>query len=114
MPHTTSTYKLPHPDARHPEARRLTPPLGSFSQPDPLAFLKSEYSPYSYCHADPVNFIDPTGLFDIKDEAEKWDKENGIRTGFLRDHKIQQQEDGTWAVVNTKENLQHLRPQRFL
>ena len=131
MPHTTLTYKLLHPDARHPEAnrrkyggkelltegglnehdfeaRRLTP-LASFSQPDPLAFLKSEYSPYSYCHADPVNFIDPTGLFDTRKEAEEWAKENGIRTGFLRDHKIQQQEDGTWAVVNTKENLLYSR-----
>ena len=126
MLYAPSTYNLPHPEANRRkygakelltegglneydfEARRLTP-LASFSQPDPLAFLKSEYSPYSYCHADPVNFIDPTGLFDTRKEAEEWAKENGIRTGFLRDHKIQQQEDGTWAVVNTKENLLYSR-----
>lgn len=84
MPHMPSTYKLPHPDARNPEANRrkyrgkeLLPegalnehdfeasrltPLGSFSQPDPLASKYPWLSPYAYCAADPVNSIDPTGL----------------------------------------------------
>ena len=100
MPHTISTYNLPHPEANRRkyggkelltegglnehdfEARRLTP-LGSFSQPDPLAGTLTDpetgdrlpvpylchISPYAYCAADPINSIDP-GLFEIENREE--------------------------------------------
>ena len=43
------------------EARRLDFALGRFTSPDPLCEQTPEVSPYAYCAADPVNFIDPTG-----------------------------------------------------
>ena len=45
------------------EARRLDFALGRFTSPDPLCEQTPEISPYAYCVADPVNFIDPTGMF---------------------------------------------------
>ena len=44
------------------EARRLDFALGRFTSPDPLCEQTPEVSPYAYCAADPVNFIDPTGM----------------------------------------------------
>ncbi len=43
------------------EARRLDFALGRFTSPDPLCEQTPEVSPYAYCAADPVNFIDPDG-----------------------------------------------------
>ena len=69
------------------EARRLDFALGRFTSPDPLCEQTPEVSPYAYCAADPVNFIDPTGedvvvLLEegfighlgmlIQNEKEKW------------------------------------------
>ena len=54
------------------EARRLDFALGRFTSPDPLCEQTPEISPYAYCAADPVNFIDPTG-------EDTWQlNENGI------------------------------------
>ena len=69
------------------EARRLDFALGRFTSPDPLCEQTPKVSPYAYCAADPVNFIDPTGedvvvLLEegfighlgmlIQNEKEKW------------------------------------------
>ena len=48
-------------------ARRQYPHLGRFTTPDPLAELAYDVSIYSYCHANPVNIIDPTGMTDLVD-----------------------------------------------
>ena len=84
-------YGQPHPDCLAPElslrkysakelltpfgldeydfsARRLTL-TGRFTQPDPLGFLSPAVSPYAYCAADPINYIDPSGLFVSRAEA---------------------------------------------
>ncbi|MEY2501722.1 MAG: hypothetical protein QOI07_2056, partial [Verrucomicrobiota bacterium] len=37
--------------------------LGRFMQPDPKHFAAGDYNLYRYCHNDPVNKSDPTGLF---------------------------------------------------
>ena len=37
-------------------------PDGGDISPDPLCEQTPEISPYAYCAADPVNFIDPTGM----------------------------------------------------
>ena len=52
-------------------ARRQYPHLGIFTTPDPLAELACDVSVYSYCHANPVNIIDPTGMTDLVD-ANGW------------------------------------------
>ncbi|HKP03956.1 MAG TPA: RHS repeat-associated core domain-containing protein [Chthoniobacterales bacterium] len=43
-------------------ARMYQPELGRFLQPDPVEFAASDYNLYRYCHNDPVNKNDPTGL----------------------------------------------------
>jgi RHS repeat-associated protein len=43
-------------------ARMYQPELGRFLQPDPVEFAASDYNLYRYCHNDPVNKSDPTGL----------------------------------------------------
>ena len=40
------------------------PELGRFLQPDPKHFAAGDYNLYRYCHNDPVNRSDPTGLID--------------------------------------------------
>src|ERR1043166_4789845 len=43
-------------------ARMYQPELGRFLQPDPQGFGAGDYNLYRYCHNDPVNNSDPTGL----------------------------------------------------
>jgi RHS repeat-associated protein len=43
-------------------ARMYQPELGRFMQPDPKEFGAGDYNLYRYCHNDPVNKSDPTGL----------------------------------------------------
>jgi RHS repeat-associated protein len=45
-------------------ARQYQPELGRFLQPDPKEFGAGDYNLYRYCHNDPVNKSDPTGLVD--------------------------------------------------
>jgi RHS repeat-associated protein len=42
--------------------RMYQPELGRFMQPDPKQFEAGDYNLYRYCHNDPVNKNDPTGL----------------------------------------------------
>jgi RHS repeat-associated protein len=51
--------------------RMYQPELGRFLQPDPKQFAAGDYNLYRYCHNDPVNKSDPTGLTDepFSDEA---------------------------------------------
>ena len=118
MPHTISTYNLPHPEANRRkyggkelltegglnehdfEARRLTP-LGSFSQPDPLAGTLTDpetgdrlpvpylchISPYAYCAADPINYTDPSGM--VIDTSQLSDNDRQLYNetiNFLRNY----------------------------
>ncbi len=46
-------------DYRH---RHYQPELGRFLQPDPKQFEAGDYNLYRYCHNDPINKSDPTGL----------------------------------------------------
>ena len=39
------------------------PLTGSWLAPDPLAHKYTSWSPYVYCAANPVNFVDPDGRF---------------------------------------------------
>jgi RHS repeat-associated protein len=47
-------------DYRH---RLYQPELGRFLQPDPKHFEAGDYNLYRYCHNDPINKSDPTGLY---------------------------------------------------
>ncbi|MEU2913757.1 RHS repeat-associated core domain-containing protein [Streptomyces massasporeus] len=54
----TGLYKMGH--------RYYDPTLGRFTQPDPSG---QEQNPYLYADGDPINNMDPTGLFDWKSMA---------------------------------------------
>ncbi|MBS0656973.1 MAG: hypothetical protein JSR82_01840 [Verrucomicrobia bacterium] len=49
-------------DYRH---RQYHPGMGRFVQPDPKHFGAGDYNLYRYCHNDPVNHTDPSGLITI-------------------------------------------------
>ncbi len=47
--------------------RYLDPATGRFMTPDPLSFLGSGVNLYAYVGGDPINSIDPSGAFSIKE-----------------------------------------------
>jgi hypothetical protein len=51
--------------------------------PDPKEFAAGDYNLYRYCHNDPVNKSDPTGLVDsfVKAEVQRYIKETGSNLG---------------------------------
>jgi len=51
--------------------RLYNPELGRFMQPDPKEFGAGDYNLYRYCHNDPVNRSDPTGLSFIVDKIDE-------------------------------------------
>jgi RHS repeat-associated protein len=56
--------------------RVYQPELGRFMSPDPKHFTAGDYNLYRYCHNDPVNRIDPTGLVD-----ETWTRQMYLQSG---------------------------------
>ncbi len=89
-------------------ARTYIPGLGLFASPDPLADLAPEWSPYRYGFNDPVNYVDPDGLFETKADAEAHAEREDIKTGGIfgafRANKIREQSDGSYAIENRKEH----------
>jgi len=58
--------------------RMYQPELGRFLQPDPKEFEAGDYNLYRYCHNDPVNKSDPTGLIGLTGwGGGDWDWFNG-------------------------------------
>ncbi|MFE5141325.1 RHS repeat-associated core domain-containing protein [Streptomyces fagopyri] len=64
----------------HLQARYYDANIGRFTQPDPSG---QEQNPYLYAEGDPVNRIDPAGLFSWSDTLEIGDDIFGVVTGCL-------------------------------
>jgi RHS repeat-associated protein len=73
-------------------ARQYQPELGRFLQPDPKEFGAGDYNLYRYCHNDPVNKSDPTGLVENIQADFQWksacffdsaNKEQGSYNAFM-------------------------------
>jgi RHS repeat-associated protein len=85
-------------------ARYYDPTIGRFISPDPLSSLAPGWTPYRYGFNNPIIYTDPTGMFESKDEAKQYAKDNGIKTGLFRNNKIAKQSDGSYAIENKKEH----------
>ena len=53
-------------------ARHMTPDAGRFTTIDPLAEKYYNISPYTYCHNNPINRIDPNGMADYFNNQGKY------------------------------------------
>jgi hypothetical protein len=62
-------------------ARQYQPELGRFLQPDPKQFDAGDFNLYRYCHNDPVNNTDPTGL--MPDGWEGYECRDDVAKGML-------------------------------
>jgi RHS repeat-associated protein len=84
--------------------RMYQPELGRFMQPDPKHFAAGDYNLYRYCHNDPVNHSDPTGLQDEKPKEEKLVREvfktTFSPTGSHLSYTVRYTESGNW--LNTR------------
>jgi hypothetical protein len=59
-------------------------------------------SSYAYCSNNPVNRVDPTGLFDSKEEATAYKKEHHIKGKVKYDGE-------SWSVQDKKNNLSYFK-----
>jgi RHS repeat-associated protein len=57
-------------------SRMYQPEIGRFMQPDPKQFEAGDYNLYRYCHNDPVNKSDPTGL---EDSGKRMSEDEKVR-----------------------------------
>ena len=70
---TTSTYGF--------EARQMSPSFHRFTMMDPLAEKNYGISPYVYCANNPVNLVDPSGLWYWNADGNlEWEKYDNIET----------------------------------
>ena len=84
-------------------ARWYGPAVGRFTGVDPLAEKAPSWTPYRYAFDNPLIFLDPDGMFEDRDAAKQYAKDNEIKTGLFRRNKIREQSDGTYAIENERE-----------
>jgi RHS repeat-associated protein len=82
--------------------RQYDPAIGRFYGMDRLSELGYSITPYRFAYNNPIYWSDPTGLFESKDDAKKYAKSNGIRTGWFSRNKVEQNQDGSWSINNRK------------
>lgn len=83
--------------------RQYDSAIGRFFIIDPFAELSYSMTPNKFAYNNPIYWNDPLGLFETKDDAIKYAKEHGIRTGWFSDNKIEKGADGIWSINNGEE-----------
>ncbi len=78
----------------HFAARYYDPNIGRFTSPDPSG---QEENPYLYAEGDPVNRIDPTGLFSLSGVADALGPIGDVATGSF--HLAQGDTKALWGDV---------------
>jgi hypothetical protein len=68
------------------------------------------WTPYRFGFNNPVLWSDPLGLFETKEEAEKYAEENDIKLGFFarlfKGNKVSENSDGTYEILQGSGKLQ--------
>ena len=77
---------------------------GRFLSVDPLSDIAPNWTGYRMSFNNPINYTDPLGLFESRNEAQAYAEEQGIGIELFRRNKIRQQSDGSYAIVNRKAN----------
>ena len=92
-------------------ARYYDPKWNLMLSVDPMATNAPGWTPYRFAFHNPIIFIDPDGLFETKADAQQWAKDNNVKTGLLRNHKIKEQSDGSWSVDNKRDGFTYFKDQ---
>ena len=80
-------------------ARSCRKGVQEFSRVDPLADAAPGWTPYRYGFNNPVNYIDPDGLFETKAEARRHRRQTeGM--GWFKGDRVREQSDGSYALEN--------------
>jgi uncharacterized protein RhaS with RHS repeats len=74
--------------------------VGRFLVVDPLGDRAPGWTPFRYGFNNPVLFIDPDGLFESKDAAREYAKDNNIKLGLFSGNRIRKQDDGFAIISN--------------
>jgi RHS repeat-associated protein len=82
--------------------RMQDPQLGVWWQQDQESEQAYGWTPYRFGFNNPILYSDALGLFETKEEAEKYANNHEIKTGFLRSNKIKEQNDGTYSINNKR------------
>ena len=80
-------------------ARMYDSNIGRWMVQDPLAEQMYMVTPYRFSLNNPVNFIDPNGLFETRREARQYKRE--YDTGGH----VEKNEDGTYSINNKKRDI---------
>ena len=83
-------------------ARYYNSNLSVWLSVDPKYFKARGLTPYRFGFNNPVVYSDPTGKFEDKASAKEYAKDNGIKTGFFRRHKIEKHSDGSFAILDKR------------
>jgi len=90
-------------------ARYYSPRYNLMLSVDPMSTNAPGWTPYRFAFHNPITFIDPDGLFETKADAQQWAKDNNVKTGLLRNHKIKEQSDGSWSVDNKRDGFTYFK-----
>lgn len=90
-------------------ARWYDPAVGRFTSVDPLAEDAPDWTPYRYGFNNPLIYTDPDGMFESRDAAEQYAKNENIKTGkflgiFKRNNQIVENKDGSFSIDNKREH----------
>ncbi|MFP3834161.1 DUF6443 domain-containing protein [Chryseobacterium sp. SIMBA_028] len=77
--------------------RHYMPDIGRFTGMDRLSEILPTLTPYRFGFDNPVNFSDPTGLFETRREAREYRREHDISGGITKN------KDGSYSI-NDKTN----------
>ncbi len=70
---------------------------------DPLAEKAPGWNPFRYGFNNPIRVNDPDGQFESEEEAKAYAKSHGIKIGWFRPNKINQNKDGKYSIDNKKD-----------